>query len=146
MAMNAHVQLLKSQPISQNQESAPGRSSRLRGQRLFVQPKLILGQVNDPSEREADRVATRVMRMAASEPALSASPQQISRNCAACQEEEEEKVRPKAAVMGPTDHTAGLALQGVQDVLQSPGQPLDSGARRFMEPRFGHDFSKIRIH
>jgi hypothetical protein len=34
----------------------------------------------------------------------------------------------------------------VQDVLRSPGQPLDSTTRAFMEPRFGHDFSKVRVH
>jgi len=31
-------------------------------------------------------------------------------------------------------------------VLRSPGQPLDAGTRAFMEPRFGHDFSQVRIH
>ncbi len=34
----------------------------------------------------------------------------------------------------------------VHDVLRSPGQALDSATRTFMEPRFGHDFSQIRIH
>jgi len=34
----------------------------------------------------------------------------------------------------------------VHDVLRSPGQPLDGGTRAFMEPRFGHDFSKVRVH
>jgi Domain of unknown function (DUF4157) len=34
----------------------------------------------------------------------------------------------------------------VHDVLRSPGQPLDPAARAFMEPRFGHDLSAIRIH
>ena len=34
----------------------------------------------------------------------------------------------------------------VHDVLRSPGQPLDAGTRTFFEPRFGHDFSKVRIH
>ncbi len=33
----------------------------------------------------------------------------------------------------------------VHEVLRSPGQPLDAGARAFMEPRFGHDFSRIRV-
>ena len=32
----------------------------------------------------------------------------------------------------------------VQETLSSPGQPLDEDTRAFMEPRFGHDFSKIR--
>jgi hypothetical protein len=34
----------------------------------------------------------------------------------------------------------------VHDVLGSPGQPLDAQTRTFMEPRFGHDFSRVRIH
>lgn len=34
----------------------------------------------------------------------------------------------------------------VHEVLNSPGQPLDAETRAFMEPRFGHDFSHIRIH
>jgi hypothetical protein len=34
----------------------------------------------------------------------------------------------------------------VHEVLRSPGQPLDSQTRAFFEPRFGHDFSKVRVH
>jgi hypothetical protein len=34
----------------------------------------------------------------------------------------------------------------VHDVLRSPGQPLDAETRSFMEPRFGHDFSNVRVH
>ena len=34
----------------------------------------------------------------------------------------------------------------VQDTLHSPGQPLDSSSRAFMEPRFGQDFSHVRVH
>jgi hypothetical protein len=34
----------------------------------------------------------------------------------------------------------------VHDVLRSAGQPLDSQTRAFMEPRFGHDFSRVRVH
>src|SRR5215472_11905294 len=34
----------------------------------------------------------------------------------------------------------------VHDVLSSPGQPLDAGTRSFMESRFEHDFSKVRVH
>ena len=34
----------------------------------------------------------------------------------------------------------------VNEVLNSPGQPLDAATRAFMEPRFGHDFSRVRIH
>src|SRR6185503_3193105 len=34
----------------------------------------------------------------------------------------------------------------VNQVLQSTGQPLDTGTRAFFEPRFGHDFSNVRVH
>ncbi len=34
----------------------------------------------------------------------------------------------------------------VHEVLNSSGQPLDTTTRAFMEPRFGHDFSKVRVH
>jgi len=33
----------------------------------------------------------------------------------------------------------------VHEVLRSPGQPLDVETRVFMERRFGHDFSRVRI-
>jgi hypothetical protein len=34
----------------------------------------------------------------------------------------------------------------VHEVLRSPGQGLDAQTRAFMEPRFGHDFSYVRVH
>ena len=34
----------------------------------------------------------------------------------------------------------------VHEVLGSPGQLLDASTRAFMEPRFGHDFSNVRVH
>ena len=34
----------------------------------------------------------------------------------------------------------------VGDVLKTPGQPLAESARRALEPRFGYDFSRIRVH
>lgn len=34
----------------------------------------------------------------------------------------------------------------VHEVLRSPGQPLDPATKPFMESRFGHDFSQVRVH
>lgn len=34
----------------------------------------------------------------------------------------------------------------VHEVLNSPGQPLDAATRAFFEPRFGHDFGRVRVH
>ena len=42
--------------------------------------------------------------------------------------------------------TVDTAPPVVHEVLQSPGQPLATDTRAFMEPRFGHDFGQVRIH
>lgn len=34
----------------------------------------------------------------------------------------------------------------VHDVLHSPGQPLAANVRTFYESRFGHDFTRVRVH
>ena len=34
----------------------------------------------------------------------------------------------------------------VHEVLQSPGQSLDVQSRTYFEPKFGIDFSKVRVH
>ena len=34
----------------------------------------------------------------------------------------------------------------VREVVESPGQPLDSATRSAMEPSFGFDFSRVRLH
>jgi hypothetical protein len=39
-----------------------------------------------------------------------------------------------------------LLPTSVHQVLRSPGQPLDTAMRAFMEPRFGYDFSHVRVH
>ncbi|ULA61577.1 MAG: hypothetical protein LZF60_340117 [Nitrospira sp.] len=38
------------------------------------------------------------------------------------------------------------APPSVQEVLASPGRPLDRSARNFFESRFGHDFGQVRVH
>jgi hypothetical protein len=44
---------------------------------------------------------------------------------------------------GASQHTAPSV---VGQVLRSPGRPLDDSTRAFMEPRFGHDFGRVRVH
>ena len=45
------------------------------------------------------------------------------------------------------NHSSGHGVPPiVHEVLRSPGQPLDVATRAFMEPRFGHDFSGVRVH
>ncbi|GAB4205457.1 MAG: hypothetical protein OHK0022_31570 [Roseiflexaceae bacterium] len=45
-----------------------------------------------------------------------------------------------------TGPAQGFAPPIVHEVLSTPGQPLDGQTRAAMEPRFGHDFSQVRVH
>jgi hypothetical protein len=42
------------------------------------------------------------------------------------------------------EHDAVLPI--VHEVLACEGQPLDAETRALVEPRFGHDFSRVRVH
>ncbi|MBN8992439.1 MAG: DUF4157 domain-containing protein [Rhizobiales bacterium] len=44
------------------------------------------------------------------------------------------------------EHVPAQVPDIIYDVLKSPGQPLDRGTREFMEQRFNHDFSAVRVH
>jgi hypothetical protein len=120
---------------------APDRPIQHQTPNPFVQPKLVVGEIDDPLEHEADHVAAQVMRMP--EPGLSvtAGPPQLSRKCADCEEEDKLRRNP----FGP-QAAAGEAPEMVHHALRSPGRPLDAETRAHFEPRFGHDFSRVRIH
>lgn len=60
--------------------------------------------------------------------------------CGSCAEKETSGVR---SLRGLHD---GMAPSSVHDVLRTPGRPLESGMRGFMEQRFGQDFSGVRVH
>jgi hypothetical protein len=66
--------------------------------------------------------------------------------CNGCSKERETSFQRSAINRGPAnghDHTVPPI---VNNVLRSSGQPLDMETRAFMEPRFGHDFSHVRVH
>ena len=49
----------------------------------------------------------------------------------------------RAAPMAAGDNRAPTI---VSRVLRSPGEPLSARTRAYFEPRFGHDFSNVRVH
>jgi Domain of unknown function (DUF4157) len=61
---------------------------------------------------------------------------------------------PQSQAGGTAASSGGLATAArpaassnpIGDVLRAPGQPLDPATRGLMEPRFGHDFSRVRVH
>jgi hypothetical protein len=110
-----------------------------------AQAKLTIGSPNDPAEHEADRMAERVMRQDTPLVVLPTAPALMRKcacgssgaSCPAC--EEEKKLQRAPASAAPSTAGSGiLPLAG--------GAPLASRTRAFFEPRFGADFSAVRIH
>ena len=139
----------------------PRHSPLLRLQRAMgnqamgrlLQTKLTVSEPGDIYEQEADRLADQVMRMA--DPAPPSPPsgtERLQRKCESCSEEDEkkkeeeshQKVSRKELSLAPLEGTTAPPI--VHRVLGSPGQPLDLATRAFMEPRFGRDFSQVRVH
>ena len=91
----------------------------------ILQPKLAVGEINDPLEHEADRVADHVTGPSATAHA-----------------------KPKTLGVVP----AAVQTRAVADVSDERVGELGAGARlelsvrARMEPRFGHDFSGVRVH
>ena len=102
-----------------------------------VQPKLRVGNVDDPAEREADALADAVMRAPAGAAGEEPGPgKRAVRRVAA------PGARAMAAGGMPLSPSAAAGI----DAATRNGDPLPSGVRAVMEPRFGADFSGVRIH
>lgn len=126
-----------------------------------VQGKLTIGQLNDKYEQEADYVADEVMRMPGP---------RVQRQVEPEEEEEEELVqtKPIGEQITPLIHrqveeekeeeilqtkeNPGQIPEVASDLesrihaLEGGGQPLPKSVRNFLEPRFGYDFGRVRIH
>lgn len=56
------------------------------------------------------------------------------------------ETQPPASVARRNARRRDGAPPIVQEALDSPGHPLDAETRAIMEPRFGHDFSRVKVH
>lgn len=92
-----------------------------------IQTKLAINQPGDEYEQEADRIADQVMAAPAYHPVSNAPP------------------RIQRFVGQPTGQVE-TAPASVDQVLASPGRPLEPELRQDMEQRFGYDFSPVRVH
>jgi Domain of unknown function (DUF4157) len=119
--------------------AAPGLASRSGLPRL--QRKLAIGQVDDPLEHEADRIAEQVMRMSSPEVSNMAARPQISPKHAASEATGRCQREPAVSSEGISPDAPGI----VHDVLRTPGQPLSAASLAYFEPRLGHDFSGVRL-
>lgn len=100
--------------------SPGGESGAADAAVLPIQKKLLVGSPQDPLEREADTASEQAMR-----------PSRVD----SCLRQESGAAPAMRA-----------APSAVHAVLREQGAPLDAESRRFFEPRFGFDFSGVRVH
>lgn len=96
----------------------------------LLQAKLTVGDIDDPAEREADAVAASIMGAPAGR-------------------EMSEKTNQGGSLLQrhPLRQDTSSSVPGiVEQALHSAGRPLDPATRAFFEPRFGNDFSQVRVH
>jgi len=110
-----------------------------------LQTKLAVNQPGDEYEQEAERISEQIMRM--HEPQL----QRVCTcggACPECQAEQPDQQQEHLQTkhIRSADLGQGAAPSIVNDILAAPGQALDAATRAFLEPRFGHDFSQVRVH
>jgi len=124
-----------------------------------LQAKLKIGQPGDVYEQEANRVADEVMKMPEPEiqrqvdeeeeeeilqtkPLVDQITPLVQRQVE--EEEEEEMLQAKSREDATSEVTNDLESQ--INVIKGGGQPLAESERAFYEPRFGADFSGVRVH
>lgn len=92
-----------------------------------IQTELTVNTPRDAYEQEADRIADQVTATPAHS-AVSGAPTRIQR------------------FSGHPNGQVDVAPNSVDQTLAGPGRPLDPALRQDMELRFGHDFSRVRVH
>ncbi len=111
--------------------------------RMAIQPKLTLSRPGDSYEQEADRIAERIV---STRPMPLTGPLPVSpllqRQPAEEDEEEQETLQEKPA--GGVRKSAALGHAAA--AVTSGGRRMTPAERAFFEPRFGRDFSRVRLH
>jgi outer membrane protein OmpA-like peptidoglycan-associated protein len=112
--------------LSRSPCACGGECPRCQGENLAISTP------GDPLEQEADRIAEDAIRAPLAFTAADAGDRAQPKN----------NLRREA--MAPANLAAVPPI--VHEVLRSPGAPLDTSTRAFMEPRFGCDFGQVRVH
>lgn len=111
-----------------------------------IQTKLSVSEPGDAYEREADSVAERVMRAPASEPPCACGGK--CSECAGGKTEGEQGLAMRSSKAAPGARAEAAHVAGASMLAPSlgGGRPLSASDRAFFEPRFGWDFSRVRVH
>jgi uncharacterized protein DUF4157 len=107
------------------------------------QAKLAINRLGDIYEQEADRAAEQVMNVSA--PGLRRTCA-CGGGCPTCRNGQTANLRLQTRHLQAKDSAEAEAPPVADEVLRSSSQPLDPAMREFMESRFGHDFSRVRVH
>ncbi|MCX6250194.1 MAG: DUF4157 domain-containing protein [Bacteroidetes bacterium] len=130
--------------LPKNTKDVQRKESSRQG--FFFQPRLTVNDPNDAYEQDADDTANKVMRMAVPVNENSSFPATIAplQRKYNSYEEEDKPIRRKENPDSEIPESSEL-YQYISS-LSSSGQPLPDASRHFFEPRFGQDFSNVRIH
>ncbi len=119
------------------------RQAEVEEEKELVQPKLtanaeysIQRQVDEEEEKEEDLIKTK--------PLVDQITPLVQRQVEEEEEEEEEPLQTKMDMNTTPKVTTNLTSQ-IQ-AIQYGGQPLSKSERAYFEPRFGADFSQVRLH
>ena len=154
----------KSQPAAAP-KSVQRRAAPLRPA-LTIQASSTVSSPHDPAEKEAENTARKIMRMPlpeSSAAAVRSGPDGIFRQIAREEKEKQPPPGPPLPRISRFVDKAPIARDWIQRTAsgeagvasgvfaeiensKSGGSPLPSGVRRFMEPRFQADFSRVRVH
>jgi hypothetical protein len=151
------IQRLETSGVKEQEESKEEQNKE-----ESVQTKLTVGAPGDKYEQEADSMAAKVMTMPDSaikppiqpqtgeeteavqmQPLVNSITPLVQRSSG-----EEEEVQMKSEVQRASDGSS-VASSNVENQLAGSkvgGSPLPDDVRSYMEPRFGADFSSVRVH
>src|SRR5436190_2064773 len=110
-----------------------------------TQVKLTVSQPGDIFEQEADRIANQITQM----PIHSNSQFKCASGRTAGPDRESQAYKQKQLTLQRRATNISMTSNVppiVQEVLHAPGQSLDIDTRTAMEPRFGRDFSVVRVY
>jgi len=99
--------------------------------------------IDDPAERQADRIAEQVVRAARVGEPLQYASGGVQRACASCDEERDKLLRRAPASISTSTREAPA---GVDEGLKSPSQGIGEPARSLLEQRLGSSLGDIRLH
>ncbi len=123
-----HSNLLQRKCACGGTPGPSGECEECRKNKQFgLQAKLKISEPGDIYEQEADRIADQVLAAPVHPSASGTAPriQRFSRQ---------------------SNGQMDAAPASVDQVLATPGRPLEPALRQDMEQRFGHDFSQVQVH